>query len=41
MSDHIFNTTILKKPLQADLEDGHCTLCIDKNINGDHILIMG
>lgn len=38
MSDHIFDASILKKLLQTDLEDGHCTLYIDKNLIGDHIL---
>lgn len=36
MSDHLFDENILKKLLARDVPEGHCILCVDRNLSGDH-----
>ena len=39
MSDHLFDSTMLEKLLKYDLKPGHCVLCVDKNLQGDHFAL--
>jgi CDP-L-myo-inositol myo-inositolphosphotransferase len=36
MADHIFDEAMLKKLMRADVSDGQCLLCVDKNLTGTH-----
>ena len=39
MSDHLFDESILKKLLNAEVQDGECLLCVDKNLQGEHFAL--
>ena len=36
MSDHLFDEQILERLVTADVKPGHCVLCVDRNLSGNH-----
>ncbi len=36
MSDHLFDEQILERLVTAYVKPGHCVLCVDRNLSGDH-----
>jgi len=39
MSDHLFDERILKELMKVDPDHNSCYLCVDKNVQGDHLNI--
>lgn len=37
MADHLFDEQILERLVTAYFKPGHCVLCVDRNLSGDHV----